>query len=82
MQVAAQLADSIVQATAVTHNPGSSPQQRGEAVQFFEQACILTACFSFSRNHIRVQRLTTALLRAAQAWGDTLYRVCSSRSDR
>eukprot|EP00878_Enallax_costatus_P020732 GHUV01021924.1.p1 GENE.GHUV01021924.1~~GHUV01021924.1.p1 ORF type:complete len:211 (+),score=42.84 GHUV01021924.1:174-806(+) len=37
VQAAAQLADSIVQATAITHNPASTPQQRAEAVQFFEQ---------------------------------------------
>ena len=37
VQAAAQLADSIVQATAVTHNPSATPQQRAEAVQFFEQ---------------------------------------------
>jgi hypothetical protein len=38
MQAAAeQLAESIVNATAVTHNPASSQQQRTEAVQFFEQ---------------------------------------------
>jgi hypothetical protein len=38
MQAAAeQLADSIVSATAVTHNPASTQQQRAEAVAFFEQ---------------------------------------------
>lgn len=38
MQAAAQqLADSIVSATAVTHNPASSQQSRAEAVAFFEQ---------------------------------------------
>lgn len=37
VQAAAQLAENIVQATAITHNPGSTPQQRAEAVQFFEQ---------------------------------------------
>jgi hypothetical protein len=38
MQAAAQqLADSIVNATAVTHNPASTQQQRAEAVSFFEQ---------------------------------------------
>jgi hypothetical protein len=36
-QAAAQLADSIVKATAVLHNAASTPQQRAEAVQFFEQ---------------------------------------------
>ncbi|WIA43061.1 hypothetical protein OEZ86_009590 [Tetradesmus obliquus] len=34
---AQQLAESIVQATAITHNVGSTPQQRAEAVSFFEQ---------------------------------------------
>jgi hypothetical protein len=38
MQTAQQLAESIVQATVVTHNPSAIPQQRAEAVQFFEQA--------------------------------------------
>jgi len=37
MQAAAQqLADSIVNATVVTHNPASTQQQRAEAVRFFE----------------------------------------------
>eukprot|EP00775_Hariotina_reticulata_P009038 gene9038-9209_t len=36
-QAAAQLADSIVKATSVLHNAASTPQQRAEAVQFFEQ---------------------------------------------
>lgn len=36
-EAAKQLADSIVNATAVTHNTASSPQQRAEAVRFFEQ---------------------------------------------
>ena len=39
MGAVAQLADSIVAATAALHNPGSSQQQRGEAVKFFEQVC-------------------------------------------
>jgi hypothetical protein len=34
---AQQLAESIVQATAITHNVGSTAQQRAEAVSFFEQ---------------------------------------------
>jgi hypothetical protein len=38
MQAAAQqLAESIVSATAVLHNPASTQQQRAEAVAFFEQ---------------------------------------------
>ncbi|KIY93591.1 hypothetical protein MNEG_14370 [Monoraphidium neglectum] len=38
MQAAAQqLADSIVSATAVTHNAASTQEQRTEAVRFFEQ---------------------------------------------
>lgn len=36
-QVAQQLAESIINATAVLHNPGSAAGQRAEAVQFFEQ---------------------------------------------
>lgn len=38
-EAAKQLADSIVNATAVMHNPGSSQEQRAEAVRFFEQVC-------------------------------------------
>lgn len=34
---AAALAEAIVRATAVTHDPGASQAQRTEAVQFFEQ---------------------------------------------
>jgi hypothetical protein len=34
---AQQLAESIVQATVITHNVGSTAQQRAEAVSFFEQ---------------------------------------------
>ena len=46
MEQVAQLADSIVQATAALHNPGSSQQQRSEAVQFFEQVGMAAAaCF-------------------------------------
>lgn len=34
---AQQLAEAIVQATAVTHDPTATAQRRAEAVQFFEQ---------------------------------------------
>lgn len=43
MQAAQQLAESIVNATALIHQPGSSQEQRLQAVQFFEQVGALVA---------------------------------------
>jgi hypothetical protein len=39
---AQQLAEAIVQATAVTIDPTATAQRRAEAVQFFEQVGIFT----------------------------------------